>query len=562
MEGIYIIDDGMNRISDLEFPRIDFAERKDANDYHNFVVALFENYEIGKLIIPIRLGKANLDHFSGLILGLHIRLTSEINNKRFIPLIFIGEEDLETVLLSTQNNPYNPGYLLTTKGCVYLTDISKANNYVLAESGVVNYERDVLNHLKLNYLDIESGKHSLSNIWGALRLNDVLRLDAIPTNSDSYKKTRELYFKYLRSYYTYDNKSYIDLMPLNCNDKKILLIDDESNKGWFEILRTILKGSNLESINFQDRSFEDAYMESQLKVKNNDWDLILLDLRLNPETEDLPNQIMKPEEYSGFKLLQIIKEYNEGIPVIVLTASNKAWNMKKLLDAKADGYYIKESPEFNFSPKITKENYDNLKNEIIKCFKLSFLKNVFQVQKKCFALIDADMPTKALLYKQFYERTKASLYISFELLKKSDDDAKYMNLAFLTYYQILEDYVSQYENFRFVSNKECYVDNGIYRVINDSTGKLIWKLKYIKDTHGDYFEKLDEIKTQEISVQSLAKISFVLAFKFNKDNVYLKNWGNLNNIRNTKAGHGGANNYISINEIMELLEIIELFLTP
>jgi DNA-binding NarL/FixJ family response regulator len=29
----------------------------------------------------------------------------------------------------------------------------------------------------------------------------------------------------------------------------------------------------------------------------------------------------------------------------MFTASNKAWNMKALLDAGADGYYIKESPE-------------------------------------------------------------------------------------------------------------------------------------------------------------------------------------------------------------------------
>ena len=41
----------------------------------------------------------------------------------------------------------------------------------------------------------------------------------------------------------------------------------------------------------------------------------------------------------------------------------------------------------------------------------------------------------------------------------------------------------------------------------------------------------------------------------------LKKWANLNNIRNAKAGHGGANGYVTSANIEELLEIIELILT-
>ena len=53
---------------------------------------------------------------------------------------------------------------------------------------------------------------------------------------------------------------------------------------------------------------------------------------------------------------------------------------------------------------------------------------------------------------------------------------------------------------------------------------------------------------------------FMYGFK-TKNNEYLKKWGRLNNLRNTKAGHGGNNGFITIEEIKELLEIVELFLT-
>lgn len=59
-------------------------------------------------------------------------------------------------------------------------------------------------------------------------------------------------------------------------------------------------------------------------------------------------KVLSPNEFSGMKILKAIKAANQGIQVIMFTASNKAWNMKALLDAGADGYYIKESPEFAF----------------------------------------------------------------------------------------------------------------------------------------------------------------------------------------------------------------------
>ena len=559
MDGIYIIDDKLNiDIQKLTYPKIEYSKKREASDFHEYVINLFKIYPtIQKLIIPINLGEMDGEKLDGLILGLHIRLNNEIGDKKLIPLIFIGEEDLEELLLLTKNNLNNPVYLLATKGCIYCNILSTLDDFVKYETGVEVYEKDVLNHLKLIQPTEDGGKHSLANIWGAIRLNEVLNLNAIDKSLS--KRTKELYFKYLRAFHEESKGSFKDLQPLQCTGKRILLIDDEADKGWNDVLKAIFKGSDFQSIDFKNKTYDVAEQEAISKSISEKWDLILLDLRLNPSEEDIGDKTIKTEDYSGAKILKAIKKHNSGIQVIILTASNKAWNMKKLLDLGADGYYIKESPEFNFSPAFTNESYKNFKEEVRKCFESIDLKEIFEIHKKCHNFLKIDKPNRSNSYKLFYERSEASLEIAFELLKKSADDKKYLNLAYLTYFQILEDYVGQHMNFKFnYGTGNAYVDSNVL-VIDGDTKE--WQLKFIKKgiDKFDYFEIGTE--TNDKNWSSLSQISFVLVFKFSKDNVYLQKWGKLNYLRNTKAGHGGNGGFVEIEEIKELLEIVELFLT-
>jgi CheY-like chemotaxis protein len=306
----------------------------------------------------------------------------------------------------------------------------------------------------------------------------------------------------------------------------------------------------------------DGFYSECLKQIGIDWDLIIMDLRLNPEKEDIDSGMIQPTELSGYKLINEFLNQNEGYQIIVSTASNKIWNINSALRRGASSYYIKESPEFNYSLKDTKKNYDNFKEDVNKCFEKNYLRRVDIVHKKCLKYITVDSPGRGINYQIFYDRTIASFQIAFELLGKTTINPKYFNLAFLTYFQIIEDFVGQRENFQRISNRECYVGSSRTRIIDDSAGILIWKLTYIQDrVNGDYFIMVDEVKPNEVSIQTLAKVSFVLAFMFHKDNSFLKKWANLNNIRNTKAGHGGANGYVTSANIEELLEIIELILT-
>lgn len=510
------------------------------------------------LIIPASLGSIQINYW-GLRVGMHIRLSSAMEEYRFIPIIFVSQNSLEEILRFQEEKL---GLQCTLDGSLLvgnsIDEIQAAIDY-LEPIDKNRYVSDFVEKIIIKRPP-EIGKHSLANIWGAIRLNEVLNLNAI--DKILLNRTKELYFKYLRAFHEESKGSFKDLQPLQCTGKRILLIDDEADKGWNDILKAIFKNADFQSIDFNNKTFK-YKKESIKKVKDENWDLILLDLRLNPSEEDTINKLIKTEDYSGAKILKKLKKHNAGIQVIMLTASNKAWNMKKLLDLGADGYYIKESPEFNFSPILTKENYEDFEKQVKKCFEKGFLIKIFQIHKRCQDFLKIDKSNRSNSHKFFYERSEASLEIAFELLKKSTNGKKYLNLAYLTYYQILEDYVVQEENFQFISKTECYVSNRTHRVIKNSTelGKAIWELKFQKDeSNGDYFKR-SLVTVNEFNVQSLAKVSFVLAFKFNKNNNYLKNWGKLNNLRNTKAGHGGSGGFIEIPEIKELLEIVELFLT-
>lgn len=113
--------------------------------------------------------------------------------------------------------------------------------------------------------------------------------------------------------------------------------------------------------------------------------------------------ILNPNDFSGMRVLQKIKSMNQGNQVIIFTASNKVWNLKALLDAGVDGYYMKESPEFGFTNDFSEQNYLRFQEDVKRCFDRDFLKVVFYDLKSIKAHIQsiADTDFKNELLNQF-----------------------------------------------------------------------------------------------------------------------------------------------------------------
>lgn len=373
----------MNKqIGFIELPSGDFAEKNGYSKITYYQEVTDERIhifiskikgvtpQIQKIVIPVRLGEDS--NYLGLKFGLHLRLTKELGVLRFIPIIFVSVETRNEIIADQiENDKEKTATLLFTPG-VKLVTAFELHAAIDSFNETIN-ESILAQHVlpKLMIANQRELGHQLANEWGVFRLAKFAGIDLKDLQLPS-----DLYFKYQFTKTDLnlipDGKPRIGLEPGGCN---ALLIDDQAEKGWQEVVLHILKSrinqhsSTLKSLT----TYEDANNYTRYE----DHDIVFLDLRLKPE-EDRAADFMAIEDLSGYKLLGKIKTINRGIQVIVLTASNKAWNMKKMLDEGADGYFIKESPDVPISDEASRENYTSLVKAINRAFQRKYLRNIFQ----------------------------------------------------------------------------------------------------------------------------------------------------------------------------------------
>lgn len=149
--------------------------------------------------------------------------------------------------------------------------------------------------------------------------------------------------------------------------KKILLIDDQWEDGWYVSYCRVLYNQD------SHPNFTAVKAADELRLDDNDSlltgqpfmpDLILLDLQLNPQEDK--NFLRDFDKLSGARLLKKIRESHAGIPILITTASNKVWSFRELLKLGADAFWIKEGIDAKFSAMESYENYNTFLNTIKK----------------------------------------------------------------------------------------------------------------------------------------------------------------------------------------------------
>lgn len=351
------------------------------SEIHDWIIEIFDGInEEDKIAIEIS------DNFEmQLKLAFHIRLShNKLFRKALIPILFISSSDLETIILKTKIW----SHIFSTKG-VYFIQFKNNSEVIHIELTAIeglkhdDYKTQFLDCIKI-LPDAKVGRHSIANIWGAYVLDKAANTIVLNENEE-FKK---LYFKYISALSHIDNlkpttiktNGFIKVGESKCiyaKGKKILLIDDEANKGWETVLRKVFKTTLNEDFCVHQEKTKDYNGLSEVikeMILKNYFDLYLVDLRLNGIEED---NIHETKEFSGMKVLIEIKRINKGNQVIMFTASNKVWNLKELLDAGADGYYMKESPEYTFTYEHSKQNYELFKENVEMCFERGYLKDMF-----------------------------------------------------------------------------------------------------------------------------------------------------------------------------------------
>jgi len=361
----------------------------------NFVDSL-SKIEFNGIVISDKFG----EDYVGLEICLRIRLSQNILGEKSFCSFFIfsnisAESCFKNQLFAKQNTTASifmtPGVFSFDNKEVLQILINNDRNFNQLNND--NFTENFLNVIVLKKHP-DFGNHSLANIWGAYKLAFITgNGDSIKHNEKQLKIKDDLYFMWLKAFYTSSTSEIkYPRKTISSVSKRILFIDDEEDKGWSELLMKIFESSDFHVVKYSIRFFED--IKEEINKKQVDglplWDLILLDLRLE-KNEDYGENSNKPaSEYSGAKILKDIKGINSGIQVIMFTASDKAWNMRELIDLGADGYYTKESPQSNLKNDFSLKNFAGFEKQVNQCFENEFLKEAFHILKPLQTLLDEE----------------------------------------------------------------------------------------------------------------------------------------------------------------------------
>lgn len=324
---------------------------------------------------------------------------------------------------------------------------------------------------------------------------------------------------------------------------KYLLIDDLAEKGWKSVIeKAIIR--DLGTLDYT-LNYDDA-----IKLINNKYDLIFLDVRL---TEN-DHKINDVTQYSGFKLLQEIKKdfrsMNFCTPIILITASNKIWNIDLFTQYGVDNFYIKEHPNYIFNKEFSKQNLNNLQQNFLKlndegikrtkvwdlCIQIFILIN----NHKYFNAKAIDRNVKARIidklklgYAQIFSKQTE---IQKNILQFNSD-----SLSFIIFWSILEEISKGFtdiNNTWYYNNKDKsyeFLGNWTFKNGQKFIEKLSdteCKVNYIH--HNKIQIKLSDNQFLTGRVKLSDQI-YALIFAYIKDssrNTYFIKFKNLNNFRN------------------------------
>ncbi|GEM_PF-1404198 len=498
MRSTFIIyDDGSKEQAEkfgqqLSIERISYQAHENEMGYHDWLTREFKSKDIQRILIPLSLPslEANTE---GLLLGLHIRLNFELPiEKRSIPIVFITNLSIDNILTkSTFDSDSNPQNLLFSEG-IYIssTDIDEIKEKLETSKSVKDY------NLFLRQLNIRRkaavGGHDIANAWGCYKLARVVvgvsEAESFYSNEAIANHLKQLYAKYLicvNESFKDSKESYVDLDPISCKDKKVLFIDDKSDEGWGLLMQKIFKSAGngfvcVDSTKYKTAgSFDyDGFISECKSYIGQYWDLIIVDIRLNPNKEDIDSANIAPTEFSGYELIDAFLNNNKGYQILVSTASNKIWNVNAALKRGAKGYYIKESPEFNYPISETKRQYELFKNSVQSCFYNSYLQNIF---KSVGEEIKPSLPNN-----DFGELISKQLDIACYLISLAETQEQYA-FAYVSLYQIIEIITNE------LINKEQIQSNSAFNKWKLLDGTYIHEFEW--DSHNKSYKDLGDAQS-------------------------------------------------------------------
>jgi response regulator of citrate/malate metabolism len=161
-------------------------------------------------------------------------------------------------------------------------------------------------------------------------------------------------------------KGYFDgieekMVALRTRKPRIIYVDDMAEEGWASVLRRMIYGNDTKNYNLLTPicpQKEDTPESIVLKIQEaniNETDMLILDLRLKDE-----RGYFEPSELSGFRVLELLQKQIFSCPILIITASNKVWSLKKAFNGNVVSFWIKAGMEQYDNDKAFVQNYIDL----------------------------------------------------------------------------------------------------------------------------------------------------------------------------------------------------------
>jgi hypothetical protein len=447
-------------VYDPDFTFNQFADRK--------LSEVFENKKYDLIILPYNLYQGNYSAFQGITIALHIRLTLKWNHHK-VPILFIGSEPINQ-LLKLAPNPY----IFSTSGIFTTQKRSKENikkqvEWIFENKSTISDEeyQAFLSKINLTPPEFYDNRHSITNEWALIQLDYVSGHNVLKNHPKLQEIKSNLYIKWQLAQTNKENfkktKQKKQAFRIsNASNKRVLLIDDEWEKGWFSLYKAFLGEScHFDYLEINKGDNNDIILEKLDKKINEGWDLFLLDIRLT----DNDHKSHQFKNYAGFKVLERIKSKNKGNQVILTSASNKQLIYdygQRILGA--DGIIIKH----DFISKLNAINLEESYSSVIQeCFDNLYKKEIFDSQTKIIFNLNKLRKGKKL-QKEFVKNIESSLNLAFNALLIRHEES--ITISFLNYFQILEylaiEFISPHK-IRTSSNQDEY-----YWELRDGAKKL------------------------------------------------------------------------------------------
>jgi CheY-like chemotaxis protein len=228
--------------------------------------------------------------------------------------------------------------------------------------------------------------HSLVNEWAIYQWAKLINSEDNNCFHQIFSKIdTDLYFNYLKALHPISRQNVIDRKDLEIRFSgeapKVLLIDDESDKGWADLFVDIFEEFyfyDIPSYDFKNKSLNELLKFCLNNIEELKIDLVILDFRLLPQD----HIVNKLEEISSIKLLKAIKLYNPGIQVVVFSATDKVWNLNALQRAGADGFVNKGASIELQNKYSVKKSIESLVEQVQESMSLRYLKTIFTLLYK------------------------------------------------------------------------------------------------------------------------------------------------------------------------------------